>query len=60
MEAAGLDNIPSLTIRGISDYCDTHKNDDWHQYAALAAAAYAKELLSVIQPTAVVQLPQLG
>lgn len=60
MEAAGLDNFPSLTIRGISDYCDTHKNDDWHQYAAVAAAAYAKELLSVIPPTAVVQLPQLG
>jgi nucleoside phosphorylase len=60
MEAAGLDDFPSLTIRGISDYCDTHKNDDWHQYAAVAAAAYAKELLSVIPPTAVVQLPQLG
>ena len=60
MEAAGLDNFPSLTIRGISDYCDTHKNDYWHQYAAVAAAAYAKELLSVVPPTAVVQLPQLG
>lgn len=60
MEAAGLDNFPSLTIRGISDYCDTHKNDEWHQYAAIAAAAYAKELLSVVPPTAIVQLPQLG
>lgn len=60
MEAAGLDNFPSLTIRGVSDYCDTHKNDDWHQYAAVAAAAYAKELLSVVPPTAVVQLPHLG
>lgn len=60
MEAAGLDDFPSLTIRGISDYCDTHKNDDWHHYAAVAAAAYAKELLSVITPTAVMQLPQLG
>ncbi|KAH0294508.1 purine and uridine phosphorylase [Aureobasidium namibiae CBS 147.97] len=60
MEAAGLDDFPSLTIRGISDYCDTHKNDEWHQYAAVAAAAYAKELLSVIPPTAVAQLPQLG
>lgn len=59
-EAAGLDSFPSLTIRGISDYCDTHKNDDWHQYAAVAAAAYAKELLSVVPPTAVMQLPQLG
>ncbi|KAG9532313.1 purine and uridine phosphorylase, partial [Aureobasidium melanogenum] len=60
MEAAGLDNFPSLTVRGISDYCDTHKNDEWHQYAAIAAAAYAKELLSVVPPTAVMQLPQLG
>ncbi|THZ58007.1 TPR-like protein [Aureobasidium pullulans] len=48
MEAAGLDGFPSLTIRGVSDYCDTHKNDDWHQYAAISAAAYAKELLSGI------------
>ncbi|CAD0096230.1 unnamed protein product [Aureobasidium vineae] len=60
MEAAGLDNFPSLTIRGIFDYCDTHKNDGWHRYAAVAAAAYAKELLSVIPPTAITQLPQLG
>ncbi|THX53051.1 purine and uridine phosphorylase [Aureobasidium pullulans] len=60
MEAAGLDNFPSLTIRGISDYCDTHKNDEWHQYAAVSAAAYARELLSVVPPTAVVQLPQIA
>lgn len=60
MEAAGLDNFPSLTIRGISDYCDTHKNDEWHQYAAVSAAAYARELLSVVPPTAIVQLPHLG
>ncbi|KAL5332662.1 nucleoside phosphorylase domain-containing protein [Aspergillus crustosus] len=46
MEAAGLMNsIPSLVIRGISDYCDSHKNDDWRRYAALTAAAYARELL---------------
>lgn len=60
MEAAGLDDFPSLTVRGISDYCDTHKNDDWHKYAAVTAAAYARELLSVISPTAVTHLPQLG
>ncbi|THX69912.1 purine and uridine phosphorylase [Aureobasidium pullulans] len=60
MEAAGLDGFPSLTIRGVSDYCDTHKNDDWHQYAAISAAAYAKELLSVIAPTAVLHLPTIG
>lgn len=54
MEAAGLmKNYPCLVIRGISDYCDAHKGDfgeAWKGYAALSAAAYAKELISVIQP----------
>ncbi|GAB7348043.1 hypothetical protein MBLNU459_g6079t2 [Dothideomycetes sp. NU459] len=46
MEAAGVMNsFPCLVIRGISDYADSHKNDKWQQYAALAAAAYAKEWL---------------
>lgn len=49
MEAAGLmDHFPCLIIRGICDYSDTHKNDIWQGYAALAAAAYAKELLEMI------------
>lgn len=34
-----------LVIRGICDYCDTHKNDDWQHYAALVAAAYARALI---------------
>ncbi len=46
MEAAGLMNqFPCLVIRGICDYSDTHKNKDWQGYAAMAAAAYAKDLL---------------
>ncbi|KAF3229757.1 hypothetical protein TWF106_000145 [Orbilia oligospora] len=50
MEAAGLvDNFPCLVIRGICDYSDDHKNDLWQPYAALASAAYAKDLLRVIQ-----------
>jgi nucleoside phosphorylase len=49
MEAAGLMNsFPCLVIRGVSDYADTHKNYKWQAHAAEAAAAYAKELLSVI------------
>lgn len=49
MEAAGLmDRFPCLVIRGISDYSDTHKNDMWQGYAAATAAAFAKELLGVI------------
>ncbi|KAF5630756.1 purine and uridine phosphorylase [Fusarium tjaetaba] len=50
-EAAGLVNhFPCLVIRGICDYADTHKNDNWQGYAAMAAAAYAKDLLSQIHP----------
>ncbi|KXJ85087.1 ankyrin repeat protein [Microdochium bolleyi] len=45
MEAAGaLTDFPCLVIRGVSDYCDSHKNDMWHGYAAAAAAAYARQL----------------
>ncbi|QKX60456.1 uncharacterized protein TRUGW13939_07601 [Talaromyces rugulosus] len=52
MEAAGLmDRLPSLVIRGICDYADSHKNKQWQRYAAATAAAYAKELLSVIPGT---------
>ncbi|KAK6360314.1 hypothetical protein TWF730_006461 [Orbilia blumenaviensis] len=46
MEAAGLmDNFPTLVVRGICDYSDSHKNKRWQPYAALVAAAYTKELL---------------
>lgn len=51
MEAAGLMNtFPCLVIRGICDYCDSHKNDRWQRYAAATAAAYAKDLLSDLDP----------
>ena len=51
MEAAGLMNdFPCLVIRGICDYADSHKNKKWQGYAALAAAAYAKNLLGQIAP----------
>ncbi|KAI1076795.1 hypothetical protein F5B20DRAFT_572639 [Whalleya microplaca] len=46
MEAAGLmNNFPCLVIRGICHYSDTHKSDEWQGYAAMSAAAYAKQLL---------------
>lgn len=49
MEAAGLMNsFPCLVIRGICDYADSHKNKSWQGYAAATAAAWAKEVLSVI------------
>ena len=55
MEAAGLmDKFPCLVIRGICDYADSHKNKQWQPYAAMTAAAYAKELLNTISKGQVV------
>jgi len=51
MEAAGLmDDFPCVVIRGISDYSDDHKNKLWQPYSAVAAAAFAKDLLRVVHP----------
>lgn len=60
MEAAGLMNhFPCLVIRGICDYADTHKNKEWQGYAAMTAAAYAKDLLSTIPPNRVEALKKM-
>ena len=57
-EAAGLmDRFPCLVVRGISDYADSHKNDEWQRYAAAAAAAYAKELLGEVQKYRLASMP---
>jgi nucleoside phosphorylase len=51
MEASGIANatwnreVGYLVVRGICDYCDSHKNDDWQQYAAVVAAAYTRALI---------------
>jgi nucleoside phosphorylase len=37
-----------LLIRGICDYCDSHKNDAWQGYAAAVAAAYVRVLIETI------------
>ncbi|KAJ1328888.1 ankyrin repeat domain-containing protein 50 [Microdochium nivale] len=61
MEAAGLMNqFPFLVIRGICDYSDTHKNKEWQGYAAMAAAAYAKDLLCRIAPNRVEAEKKIG
>ena len=48
--AATLHGLGWYVVRGIADYCDPTKNDTWHPYAALAAAAYARALLSEVRP----------
>ncbi|KAK1462016.1 hypothetical protein CMEL01_13983 [Colletotrichum melonis] len=55
LEAAELRHLPCLVIRGICDYADSHKNGKWQEYSAATAAAFAKELLSVIPPNRVLQ-----
>jgi nucleoside phosphorylase len=57
MEAAGLMNdFPCIVIRGVCDYADSHKNKDWQEHAAVVAAAFAKELLSVVPAQEVEQM----
>lgn len=61
MEAAGLVNrMPCLVIRGICDYADSHKSNEWQGYAAMVAAAYAKDLLKHIPLHQVEQEPKIS
>jgi nucleoside phosphorylase len=47
--AAGIMyNFPCLVICGIHSYSDTHATSEWNGYAAMAAAAYAKDLICKI------------
>jgi nucleoside phosphorylase len=54
MEGSGIADatwnheVGYLVVKGICDYCDEHKNDDWQEYAAVAAAAYTRALLEII------------
>jgi nucleoside phosphorylase len=58
MEAAGLmNNFPCIVIRGSCDYAGSHKNKDWQEHTAAVAAAFAKELLSVLPVQDVEQMP---
>ncbi|KAL7939602.1 hypothetical protein V8C35DRAFT_287117 [Trichoderma chlorosporum] len=54
MESEGLfKQLPCLVIRGICDYSDSHQDDEWQGYAAMTAAAYAKDLILQIHPSRV-------
>lgn len=54
METSGIadatweSTIGYYAVRGICDYCDRSKNDLWHNYAAITAAAYTRALLENI------------
>jgi hypothetical protein len=48
--AADLHERSWFMVRGAADYCDASKNDAWHPYAALVAAAYVRALLARCRP----------
>lgn len=41
----GMEGVQCLEVRGISDDGTPAKNDDWHTYAAAAAAAFTRHFL---------------
>lgn len=54
MEGSGFQNAAwmlgkdVMVIRGICDYCDAYKNDEWQPYASLTAAAYARAMIEML------------
>ncbi|QIX00825.1 hypothetical protein AMS68_006342 [Peltaster fructicola] len=56
MESSGVLTAWSscLVIRGICDYADSHKNDNWQGFAAATAASFLKDLICEL-PTDKVQ-----
>jgi nucleoside phosphorylase len=54
MEGSGFQNAAwmlgkdVMVIRGICDYCDAYKNDDWQPYASMVAAAYARAMIETL------------
>jgi nucleoside phosphorylase len=50
-----MNHFQCLVVRGICDYSDSHKNKQWQGYAAMTAAAYAKDLLNRMVPSRVQQ-----
>lgn len=57
MEGAGAwDSFPTIVIKGVCDYADSHKNKYWQGYASASAAACLKAVLRrwtpVDKPTA--------
>ncbi|KAL2813525.1 nucleoside phosphorylase domain-containing protein [Aspergillus granulosus] len=51
MEGAGVrDNVPSIIIKGVCDYADSHKSKSWQAYAAATGASAAKAFLEIWRP----------
>jgi nucleoside phosphorylase len=52
MESVGAwDCIPTVVIKGVCDYSDSHKTKKWQKYAAATAAACTKAFLEEWRPS---------
>lgn len=49
-DASWVAGVGYLVVRGTCDYCNTTKNDNWHNYAALIAAAYTRTVIEYLHP----------
>jgi nucleoside phosphorylase len=49
-DSAYLQGANWFMVRGTADYGDTHKNDQWHRYGSVSAAAYTRALLANLAP----------
>jgi nucleoside phosphorylase len=59
MESAGVwDTFPTMVVKGVCDYADSHKRKNWQNYAAATAAACMKALLMELTPSD--QQPEIG
>lgn len=38
--------MPTVVIKSVSDYADSHKNDGWQKFAAASAAACMKAFMN--------------
>ncbi|KAF4837970.1 hypothetical protein CGCTS75_v001172 [Colletotrichum tropicale] len=48
MEGAGVwDEIPCIIVKSVCDYADSHKNNRWQGFAAVAAASATKAVLNM-------------
>lgn len=59
-DASWVAAIGYLVVRGTCDYCNSTKNDDWHHYAALIAAAYARTVVQYLHPRSLTVAKSVG
>jgi nucleoside phosphorylase/GTP-binding protein EngB required for normal cell division len=57
--ASGMECFPGLVVCGIYHYCDSEYRDSWSGYAAAAAAACVRHMLSFISLTGMCTRPSL-